>query len=81
VVNLGTGRGHTVLESLAAYEKASGRSVPHEIVARRAGDVAQSYADATLARSYLQWEARRDLDRMCSDAWRWQAMNPDGLAG
>jgi UDP-glucose 4-epimerase len=80
VVNLGTGRGHTVFELLSAFENTSGRSIPHEIVARRDGDVAQSYADATLARSYLKWEARRQLDHMCADAWRWQTMNPDGLS-
>ena len=80
VVNLGTGQGHSVLELVYAFMRASGRAIPYEIVERRAGDVATSYADATLARNYLGWAAVRDLDRMCADVWRWQAANPDGYA-
>ena len=77
-VNLGTGRGVSVLELLRGFEKASGRPVPYEIVARRAGDVAEVYADPALARELLGWEARLDVDAMCQDAWRWQSMNPNG---
>ena len=77
-VNLGTGRGVSVLELVRGFEKASGRPVPYEIVARRAGDVAEVYADPTLARELLGWEARLDVDAMCQDAWRWQSMNPKG---
>ena len=79
--NLGTGRGHSVLEVVRAFERASGASVPCEIVARRPGDVDASYADASLARELLGWQATRDLDAMCADSWRWQRMNPNGLAG
>jgi UDP-glucose 4-epimerase len=77
-VNLGTGRGHSVLELVRAYEAASGRAVPYEIVARRPGDVAACYADPALAHAMLGWRARHDLARMCTDSWRWQRMNPDG---
>lgn len=77
-VNLGTGRGVSVLELVRGFEKASGRPVPYEIVARRPGDVAEVYADPALARELLGWEARLDVDAMCQDAWRWQSMNPNG---
>jgi UDP-glucose 4-epimerase len=80
-VNLGTGRGYSVLEVARAYERASGRPVPYEIVARRAGDIASCYADPALAHRMLGWRARYDLDRMCQDSWRWQSMNPSGFAG
>ena len=79
-VNLGTGSGHSVLEVVHAFERASGAAVPCEFVARRAGDIDASYADATLAQQLLGWRATRDLDAMCADAWRWQSMNPNGLA-
>ena len=78
VCNLGTGRGYSVLEVLAAFERVVGRPIPHEIVARRPGDVAECYADPGRARMLLGWEARHDLDRMCADAWRWQSANPTG---
>jgi UDP-glucose 4-epimerase len=81
VVNLGTGRGHSVLEVVRTFEAASGRVVPYDIVARRPGDVATCYADPTRARTLLGWEARRGLDAMCADAWRWQSANPDGFRG
>lgn len=77
-VNLGTGRGYSVLEVIRAFEQASGRQVPHRIVARRPGDVAQCYADPALARLKLGWQAQRTLDQMCADAWRWQIGNPNG---
>jgi UDP-glucose 4-epimerase len=77
-VNLGTGRGNSVLEVVHAFETASGRKVPYETVARRPGDVAQCYADPTLARELLDWQAKRSLAEMCADAWRWQSGNPNG---
>lgn len=76
--NLGTGRGYSVLEAVKAFERASGKSIPTEIVARRPGDVAACYADASLAARELGWQSRLDLDAMCRDAWRWQSQNPDG---
>ena len=77
-VNLGTGQGCSVLSLVRAFEKASGRPIPYDIVARRPGDVAACYADATLAREYLGWQATRDIDTMCTDTWRWQSLNPNG---
>lgn len=70
--NLGTGTGHTVLEVVKAFEEVSGKSVPYEIVARRPGDVADSWADVTKIERELGWKATRDLAAMCEDAWRWQ---------
>jgi UDP-glucose 4-epimerase len=78
VVNLGTGQGHSVFELIDAFTHASGRAIPYDIVGRRRGDVAMSFADVTVARSYLKWTAERDLNRMCADAWRWQSNNPRG---
>ncbi|MBE7461590.1 MAG: UDP-glucose 4-epimerase GalE [Zoogloeaceae bacterium] len=80
-VNLGTGRGYSVLEVIEAFRQASGKEVPYRIVARRPGDVASCYADPSLAARLLGWRAERDLAQMCRDAWRWQSMNPDGYAG
>jgi UDP-glucose 4-epimerase len=77
-VNLGTGRGYSVLEVVKAYEKASGRPVPYRFAPRRAGDVDSMYADPALARQLLGWEARRGIEEMCADSWRWQSMNPQG---
>lgn len=79
-VNLGTGRGYSVLEVIRAFENASGRSIPYDIVPRRAGDVAACYADPTLATQLLGWRAEFGLERMCEDAWRWQARFPQGFA-
>jgi UDP-glucose 4-epimerase len=79
-LNLGTGRGHSVLELVHAFERASGRAVPYEIVPRRPGDVGACYADASRARTLLGWRAARDLDAMCADSWRWQSLNPNGFA-
>jgi UDP-glucose 4-epimerase len=78
--NLGTGTGYSVLEMVRAFERACGRPVPYEIVARRPGDIAACYADPGRAREQLQWQARRGLDAMCADSWRWQSMNPNGYA-
>ena len=79
-VNLGTGQGYSVLEVVRAFEAASGRPIPLQFSARRAGDVAQCYAAPELARELLGWQARRGLAEMCGDAWRWQSMNPHGYA-
>ncbi len=79
--NLGTGRGHSVLELVRAFEAASGRTIPYDIVARRPGDVDACYADPALAREALGWQATRDLRAMCVDSWRWQRLNPGGFAG
>jgi len=76
--NLGTGRGHTVLEVVAAFEKAAGKRIPYSIVERRPGDVAASYTDPTKAALDLGWSASRGIDEMCADAWRWQSQNPNG---
>ena len=72
VLNLGTGRGYSVLEVIDAYRKASGRDVPFTFAARRPGDVAVSYAETSLAQSLLNWKTGRDLHAMCTDSWRWQ---------
>jgi UDP-glucose 4-epimerase len=79
-VNLGTGRGYSVLDVVAAYARASGRDVPYRVLARRPGDVAACYADPALALRELGWQAQHDLDRMCADSWRWQSLNPNGFA-
>jgi UDP-glucose 4-epimerase len=79
-VNLGTGRGYSVLEAARAFERACGKPIPLELAARRAGDVAACYADASLAAGRLGWRARLDLDAMCRDVWRWQSANPQGYA-
>ena len=77
-VNLGTGRGFSVLEMVRAFEQASGRPVPCELVGRRPGDVAECYADPEQAHALLGWRATRDVDAMCADQWRWQSRNPRG---
>ena len=79
-VNLGTGKGYSVLEMVKAFEDASGRSVPYHIAPRRAGDIATCYADATYAKELLGWEATRGIEEMCIDTWRWQSQNPDGYS-
>ncbi|MEF8404276.1 UDP-glucose 4-epimerase GalE [Enterobacter roggenkampii] len=78
-VNLGTGRPYSVLEMIRAFETASGKPVPFEVVARRAGDLAEYYADPTLAKNILGWEAQLGIERMCEDTWRWQSNNPNGF--
>ncbi|MQA19988.1 UDP-glucose 4-epimerase GalE [Rugamonas rivuli] len=70
--NLGTGRGNSVLEMVRAFEAASGRPVPYQLVARRPGDIAACYADASLAERELGWKAQRNVEQMCADSWRWQ---------
>ncbi|MEA4912542.1 MAG: UDP-glucose 4-epimerase GalE [Oscillospiraceae bacterium] len=78
IYNLGTGRGHSVLEVLHAFERACGKQLPYKVVPRRAGDVAIYYADPEKAKNELGWSAKLGLDEMCSDSWRWQSNNPDG---
>ncbi len=78
VYNLGTGNGISVLELVTAFERVSGRKVPYEIVERRAGDVAECYADPSRAWEALKWKAARGVDDMCRDSWLWQSKNPDG---
>jgi len=77
-LNLGTGRGYSVLEVIKAFERASGQKVPFRVVERRPGDVAACWADPTEAAAVLGWRARHGIERMCADAWRWQQGNPDG---
>jgi UDP-glucose 4-epimerase len=79
--NLGTGKGHSVLDVVRAFERASGRTVPCRFVARRPGDIGEYYGDPARAAQLLGWQAKRDLDAMCRDSWRWQTHNPDGLNG
>lgn len=78
-VNLGTGQGYSVLDMVRAFEQASGRSVPYRLVDRRPGDIASCYADPVLAEKILGWRAKRSIEEMCADTWRWQAGNPEGL--
>ncbi len=77
-VNLGTGRGYSVIEAAKAFERASGKRIPLQFAARRTGDVATCFADPSLASTELGWTARFELDAMCRDAWRWQSANPEG---
>lgn len=80
-VNLGTGKGYSVLDVVRAFEAASGKPVPYKVGPRRPGDVAACYADPAQAAALLGWRAERGLADMCADAWRWQSANPDGYAG
>lgn len=78
VLNLGAGRGYSVLDLIQTFEQVTGAEVPYRIVDRRPGDVAVLLADVSMAREVLGWQARHGLERMCVDAWRWQSNNPDG---
>lgn len=78
-INLGTGKGSSVLEVVAAYEKACGKPIPVNITDRRPGDIATSYADASKAKELLHWEALATLDQMCADSWKFTIQNPKGL--
>ncbi len=80
-INLGAGRGYSVLELIKSFEKVSGRKINYQIVGRRPGDIAQFYADPQLAKKLLGWTVEYDLDRMCADSWRWQLQNPNGFGG
>jgi len=79
-VNLGTGQGYSVLDVVKAFESASGKPVPYELVARRPGDIAECYADPAAAEKLLGWRAQHGIERMCADHWRWQSQNPKGFA-
>ena len=70
-----------MLELLHAFERAVGRELPYEVVARRPGDVATSYADPSKANAELGWSTKKSVDDMCADTWRWQSQNPHGFAG
>jgi UDP-glucose 4-epimerase len=78
IYNLGTGKGYSVLEVIHAFEKACGRTLPYVIEERRAGDIAECYADPSLAKRELGWEAEYGIEKMCEDSWNWQTKNPDG---
>lgn len=77
-VNLGTGKGYSVLDMIKAFEKASGKEVPYKFAPRRPGDIATCYADPSYAKEVLNWEAKYNIDEMCEDSWSWQSMNPNG---
>ena len=81
VYNLGTGNGYSVLQIVKAFEAASGRKVPYVIKPRRPGDIAECWADPSLAAKELHWKAERGIEKMCEDLWRWQSMNPYGYKG
>ncbi len=76
--NLGTGKGYSVLDVVKAFEKASGQKVAYRIVERRAGDIAECFANPEKAREELGWEAKYGIEKMCEDSWRWQKNNPNG---
>lgn len=78
-VNLGTGKGSSVLEVVSAYEKACGKSIPKRITPRRAGDIATCYADAEKAKKVFGWEAKSDIEQMCADSWNFTKLNPNGI--
>ncbi|SET85772.1 UDP-glucose 4-epimerase [Lacrimispora sphenoides] len=78
IYNLGTGQGFSVLQMIEAFSKACGKNIPYSIKPRRLGDIAECYADAALAKKELDWEAKRGIDEMCEDSWRWQSGNPNG---
>ncbi|HEY8524567.1 MAG TPA: UDP-glucose 4-epimerase GalE [Acidimicrobiales bacterium] len=79
-LNVGTGKGHSVLEVIEAASRATGTPIPYKVVERRPGDVAATWADPSRAREELGWQAERDLDAMVADHWRWQSANPYGYA-
>lgn len=78
IFNLGTGVPYSVLDIVHAFEKANGLTLPYQITPRRPGDIATCYADPKRAREMLGWEAKRNLQEMCRDAWNWQKNNPQG---
>ena len=78
VYNLGTGKGSSVMEIIAAFEKACGHSIPYEIKPRRSGDIDAYWCDPSKAERELGWKARFGIEEMCADTWKWQSMNPDG---
>ena len=80
-INLGTGTGYSVKDMVKAFEKVSGKEVPFCIAPRRAGDIAKCYADPSYAKEVLGWEAKKNIEEMCEDSWRWQSQNPNGYEG
>lgn len=81
IYNLGTGNGYSVLDVIGAFEKACGKKLNYKIEARRPGDIAICYADASKAKAELDWEATREISEMCEDSWRWQSKHPNGFEG
>lgn len=81
IINLGTGKGYSVLDMVKAFEKASSKKIPYKIVDRRSGDISTCYSDPSFAKEILGWEAKKDIDDMCIDSWRWQSFNPMGYKG
>lgn len=79
IYNLGTGNGYSVLDIIHAFEKVVGKEIPYQVEARRSGDIATCYSDPSKAKEELNWTAKRDLQKMCEDAWRWQSANPNGF--
>ncbi|GAF62679.1 LOW QUALITY PROTEIN: UDP-glucose 4-epimerase [Psychrobacter sp. JCM 18903] len=77
-INLGTGKGTSVLELVTAFSNVSGQSIPYQFAERRAGDIASCYASADKAKNLLEWQAKLSITEMCQDSWRWQSMNPNG---
>ena len=80
-INLGTGRGYSVLEAVAAFKRASNRDIRYAIAPRRDGDIAEIYANPGLAQRLLGWRAEKGIEEMCADHWRWQSSNPNGYGG
>lgn len=80
IYNLGTGQGYSVLEMVSFFERATGNDIPYEIKERRKGDIASCYAYTGKAKNQLGWEAKKDIEDMCRDSWRWQKNNPKGYA-
>lgn len=78
IYNLGTGKGYSVLEVIRAFENACGKKLPYVIKPRRAGDIAECYADCSKAFRELGWRAEFGIDDMCKSLWKWQHMNPKG---
>jgi len=78
--NIGTGKGYSVLDMVEAFEKASGKEIPYQLVDRRAGDIAKCYSEPTLAKQVLNWQASKTIEQMCEDSWRWQSHNPNGYS-
>ena len=79
IFNLGTGKGYSVLDIINGFEKATGVKINYKIVDRRPGDIATCYSDPSKAKEVLGWEAKRDIEEMCEDSWRWQSQNPNGF--
>src|SRR5699024_4860486 len=78
IYNLGTGDGYSVFEMVEAFSRVSNRTIPYRIVERRTGDIAVCYANPLKARRELLWQAKKGIEEMCRDAWRWQSQNPNG---